>query len=82
MNSSDKKCRLSARAIRPAGLVMLLLLDACAQNHAIWFRNKATGEMVEACGPVTGLAVAVTEVERACVEAYEKQGWVRVPASE
>ncbi len=64
---------------RRIALAALLLLGACAQNQAIKFRNPATGEVVAACGPLTGLAVAVTATEHACTEGYDKRGWVRLP---
>jgi hypothetical protein len=68
--------------MRRIGLLTLVLVTACAppgpENR---FRNPATGEVVAACGPYIGLASAAKEAEQGCTEAYEEQGWVRLPAS-
>jgi len=58
-------------------LALPLLAAACAQTHEVAFQAP-DGHIAAACGPLTGLSVAVKEAHEGCVESYKNAGWVRV----
>ncbi len=58
-------------------LALPLLAAACAQTKEVSFQDPS-GRMAAACGPLSGLSVAVHEAHDGCVEAYKNAGWVRV----
>lgn len=65
-------------------LAMAAFLSACAASDGTGyfsnrFRNPQTGAVVAACGPYIGLAQAVSDAEKGCTDAYERQGWVKLP---
>lgn len=63
-------------------LGLVLALCGCAAPQGAFFRNPANGEVVKACAPLPGLAMAVNEAEHGCMSAYEQQGWTRVAGTE
>lgn len=59
-------------------LALALLAAGCAAPKPTYFKNPEHGTVVEACTPAPGLAFAVRLAQQACIEAYEKQGWVEI----
>ena len=65
-------------------IAMAASLSACAAPDGAGyfsnrFRNPQTGAVIAACGPYIGLARAASAAETGCIDAYEKQGWVKLP---
>jgi hypothetical protein len=63
-----------------AWIVLALTVVACAPRETAYMKNPATGQVV-ACGPyyIGGMGVQAA-AERGCIEDYQRQGYVRVPA--
>lgn len=60
--------------------VAILGLSGCIHtDEARYFENPNTGEVVAACGPLTGFGSVVEMAQQACVKAYEKQAYTQVP---
>lgn len=60
-------------------LAVPLLVAACAQTEKVTFQDTS-GHVAAACGPLSGLSIAVREAHEGCIEAYRHAGWVRVDA--
>jgi hypothetical protein len=64
---------------RRVWIMLALTLTCCAPAETAWMKNRATGQIVP-CGPYYindwGAQFAA---ERACIEDYWRQGYVRVP---
>jgi hypothetical protein len=59
--------------------VAVLCLGGCIHTEqARYFENPNTGQVVAACGPLTGFGRAVEMAQDACIDAYKKHAYSEV----
>jgi hypothetical protein len=64
---------------RRVWIMLALILPCCAAPETAWMKNPATGQ-IASCGPYyINEWSAQFAAERACIEDYGRQGYVRVP---
>jgi hypothetical protein len=71
---------LARRGPRVLALLGLLALAGCIHTvEARRLHNPSTGEVISACGPLTGFGHLAERVQQQCLKNYAAQGLVEVP---
>jgi hypothetical protein len=71
--------RLTRRGPRTLALLALLSLAGCTHTvEARRLQDPTTGEVISACGPLTGFGDLAERVQQECMKNYEAKGLVEV----